>query len=143
MLDVSVRAEILELVQNLKDKLKISYLYITHDLATVRNLGDSIAIMYAGKIVEEGDIDKVLLNPLHPYTQALIDAISEPDPNNLNIERQIRIKHGEFVAATHGCKFYNRCLYAMDQCRNNPTLETHEKDHSVSCFIYQRHHQKI
>lgn len=143
MLDVSVRAEILELVQNLKDKLKISYIYITHDLATVRNLGDSIAIMYAGKIVEEGDIDKVLLNPLHPYTQALIDAISEPDPNNLNIEREIRIKHGEFLAATHGCKFYNRCLHAMDQCRNNPTLDKQEKDHSVSCFIYQRHHQKI
>jgi peptide/nickel transport system ATP-binding protein len=82
MLDVSIRAEILEIVKTLKDKFQISYLYITHDLSTARYIGDNIAIMFNGKIVETGPIDRVLLNPLHPYTQALIDAVSEPNPNN-------------------------------------------------------------
>lgn len=82
MLDVSIRAEILEIVKTLKDKFRISYLYITHDLSTARYIGDNIAIMFNGKIVETGPIDRVLLNPLHPYTQALIDAVSEPNPDN-------------------------------------------------------------
>jgi peptide/nickel transport system ATP-binding protein len=82
MLDVSIRAEILEIVKTLKDKFQISYLYITHDLSTARYIGDNIAIMFNGKIVEAGPIDRVLLNPLHPYTQALIDAVSEPNPDN-------------------------------------------------------------
>jgi len=82
MLDVSIRAEILEIVKTLKDKFRISYLYITHDLSTARYIGDNIAIMFNGKIVEAGPIDRVLLNPLHPYTQALIDAVSEPNPDN-------------------------------------------------------------
>ncbi|HZA06166.1 MAG TPA: ABC transporter ATP-binding protein [Nitrososphaeraceae archaeon] len=84
MLDVSVRAEILDLMKSLKDRLQISCLYITHDLSTSRYIGDEIAIMHAGKILEAGAIDQVLLHPVHPYTQALIDAISEPDPDNLN-----------------------------------------------------------
>jgi len=87
MLDVSVRAEILEVMKNLKDKLQISYLYITHDLSTSRYIGDEIAIMYAGKILEAGSIDRVLFHPVHPYTKALIDAISEPDPDNLHREK--------------------------------------------------------
>jgi len=86
-LDVSVRAEILDLMKNLKDKFQISFLYITHDLSTSRYIGDEIAIMYEGKIVEMGPIDQVLLNPLHPYTQALIDAIPDPDPDNLQREK--------------------------------------------------------
>ena len=84
MLDVSVRAEILDLMKSLKDRLQISCLYITHDLSTSRYIGDEIAIMHAGKILEAGAIDQVLLHPVHPYTQALIDAISEPDPDNLH-----------------------------------------------------------
>jgi peptide/nickel transport system ATP-binding protein len=86
-LDVSVRAEILDLMKNLKDRFQISFLYITHDLSTSRYIGDEIAIMYEGKIVEMGPIDQVLLNPLHPYTQALIDAIPDPDPDNLQREK--------------------------------------------------------
>jgi peptide/nickel transport system ATP-binding protein len=87
MLDVSVRAEILELMKDLKDRLQISCLYITHDLSTSRYIGDDIAIMHAGKILEAGSIDRVLIHPAHPYTQALIDAISEPDPDNLYREK--------------------------------------------------------
>jgi len=90
-LDVSVRAEILDLMKTLKDRFQISYLYITHDLSTSRYIGDEIAIMYEGKIVEIGPIDRVLLNPLHPYTQAIIDAVPEPDPDNLQ-RKNIRIR---------------------------------------------------
>jgi peptide/nickel transport system ATP-binding protein len=89
MLDVSVRAEILELINDLKDRLKISGLYVTHDLSTSRYIGDDIAIMHDGKILETGPIDEVLMHPRHPYTRALIGAISEPDPDNLQREKTI------------------------------------------------------
>lgn len=138
MLDVSVRAEILELMRDLKDRLQISYLYITHDLSTSRYIGDDIAIMYAGKIVESGSTEQVLLNPLHPYTQALIDAVSDPDQNNLS-EKNIRIKQGgDRTVKDKGCRFYYRCLYSMDICKNDPKLAEEEKGHYVSCFIYPR-----
>ena len=92
MLDVSIRAEMLELMQELQKKYQISFIYITHDLATARYFGQRIGILYMGKIVEMGKIDDVLFKPKHPYTQALIDAISEPDPENVNKEKNIRIK---------------------------------------------------
>jgi peptide/nickel transport system ATP-binding protein len=137
MLDVSVRAEILELMRNLKDTLKLSYLYITHDLATARFIGDDVGIMYAGKIVEVGPIEQVLLNPLHPYTQALLDAISEPKVHNLEKEKIIRIKQGETRERPKtGCRFFHRCLYSMDICKSDPLLAGEEDNHYVSCFIY-------
>lgn len=83
MLDVSIRAEILELMEGLQKKHQISFLYITHDLATARHFGQDIIILYKGKIVESGQIDEVLFSPKHEYTKALIGAISEPDPSNL------------------------------------------------------------
>ena len=89
MLDVSVRAGILELMGHLKDTLKVSYIYITHDLSTARYIGDDLAIMRDGRIVEMGNIDHVLLHPTHQYTQALIYAVSEPDPDNLQREKYI------------------------------------------------------
>lgn len=137
MLDVSVRAEMLELMNSLRDKFRISYLYITHDLSTSRYIGDTIAIMYAGKIVELGPIDQVLSNPLHPYTQALIDSISEPDANNLKMMKRIHIKQGQ-VRADIGCRFYHRCPYSMEICKNNPRLIEQEVQHYVSCFLYPR-----
>lgn len=137
MLDVSVRAEILELMRNLKDRLKLSYLYITHDLATAKYIGDDIGIMYAGKIVEVGPLEQVLLNPLHPYTQALLDAISEPDVLNLEREKTIRIRQSEIRERHHtGCRFFHRCLYSMDICKSDPLLAGEEENHYVSCFIY-------
>ena len=138
MLDVSIRAEILELMKNLKDKFHISYLYITHDLSTARYIGDNIAIMLNGKIVETGPIEQVLLNPLHPYTQALIDAVSEPNPdNNLQNQKHIRIRDAEeTVLPESGCKFFYQCPYSMNKCKNEPKLSEEKKDHYVSCFIY-------
>lgn len=89
MLDVSIRAEVLELMQELQKKHNIAFIYITHDLATAKYFGQKIAILYLGKIVEVGDIENVLLNPKHPYTKALIAAISEPNPENLHKEKEI------------------------------------------------------
>ena len=142
MLDVSVRAEILQLMKSLRDMLHISYLYITHDLSTSRYIGDSMAIMYAGRIVEVGRVDEVLLKPMHPYTQALIDAIPQPNPVNLQKEKHIRLKPGTMVSET-GCKLYYRCPHSMDLCRKDPELYEPEESHKVSCFLYSpSYHQQ-
>jgi peptide/nickel transport system ATP-binding protein len=137
MLDISVRAEILQLMKTLRDKLQISYIYITHDLSTSRYIGDNIAIMYAGKIVETGPINQVLLNPLHPYTQALIDAVSEPDPINLQRDKTIRLKRGASKTDV-GCRFCQSCPYSMEICSQDPILEQKETYHLVSCFLYSK-----
>ncbi len=136
MLDMSVRAEILELMSNLKSRYNITYLYITHDLSTARYFGDDIAIIYKGKIVEMGRIDDVLSEPLHPYTQALIDAVPEPDPSNKLVEKVIRIKPSTDEVLSNGCRFYARCPYAMDKCMQEPPMKEVKNGHSVSCFLY-------
>ena len=134
MLDVSIRAEMLELMHELQKKYEISFIYITHDLATARYFGQRIGILYLGKLVEVGLIDDVLLKPRHPYTQALIDAISEPDPENLNRMKKIRIKDSEgFVEK--GCKFQPRCPYAMDKCGIEPELKSINENHSFACYV--------
>ncbi len=134
MLDVSIRAEMLELMHELQKKYEISFIYITHDLATARYFGQRIGILYLGKLVEVGLIDDVLLKPRHPYTQALIDAISEPDPENLNRMKKIRIKDSEgFVEK--GCKFQPRCPYAMDKCGVEPDLKSINENHSFACYV--------
>ena len=135
MLDVSVRAEILELMRELQEKHGISYIYITHDLSTARYLGQKIAIMYLGKIVESGSIDDVLLHPKHPYTQALIDAISEPDPDNLFREKKIRINEPLDIDVYQGCRFRARCPYAIEKCKEEPPLEEAGADRLAACFV--------
>lgn len=135
MLDVSIRAEMLELMQELQKKYQISFIYITHDLATARYFGQKIGILYLGKIVEMGLIDEVLLKPKHPYTQALIDAISEPDPENLNREKKIRINEPLDIDVYVGCRFRARCPYVIEKCKNEPSLESIEKDHFVACYV--------
>ena len=139
MLDLSIRAEILELMQKLQKKYEITYLYITHDLSTSRYIGKEIAIMYLGKIVEKGPIDKVLFNPLHPYTKALMDALLEPDPNNRLVEKKLRIKAETGTEVSHvGCNFEPRCPNAMDICKKAPQLLEMEESHYVSCFLYPK-----
>jgi peptide/nickel transport system ATP-binding protein len=135
MLDVSIRAEILELMHDLQKKYEISFIYITHDLATARYFGQRIGILYLGKIVEMGQIDDVLFKPKHPYTQALIDAISEPDPENLNKEKKIRINDPLEIDVYEGCRFRARCPYVIDKCKVEPNLETIDKDHSFACYV--------
>ena len=134
MLDVSIRAEVLELMKNIQKKNNISFIYITHDLATARYFGDRIIILYLGKIMEFGPINQVLLKPRHPYTQALIDAISEPDPDNLYKEKIIRINEPLDIDFYSGCRFLARCPYAIKKCKDVPTLETRD-GRNVACFV--------
>ena len=134
MLDVSIRAEVLELMKNIQKKNNISFIYITHDLATARYFGDRIIILYLGKIMEFGPIKQVLLEPRHPYTQALIDAISEPDPDNLYKEKIIRINEPLDIDFYSGCRFLARCPYAIKKCKDVPMLETRD-GRNVACFV--------
>ncbi len=135
MLDVSIRAEMLELMQELQKKYDISFIYITHDLATARYFGQRIGILYLGKIVEMGPINQVLVNPKHPYTQALIDAISEPDPDNLHREKKIRINEPSDIDVFHGCRFRNRCPYVIEKCKEEPNLEKIDNEHYAACYV--------
>jgi peptide/nickel transport system ATP-binding protein len=135
MLDVSIRAEMLELMEELQKKYHISFIYITHDLATARHFGQRIAILYLGKIVEIGSIEQVLLQPKHPYTQALIDALSEPEPENLHREKKIRINEPLNIDVYEGCRFRARCPYAIEKCKNEPPLEKTDEGRDVACFV--------
>jgi len=134
MLDVSIRAEVLELMKDIQKKNNMSFIYITHDLATARYFGDRIIILYLGKIMEFGPINQVLLEPRHPYTQALIDAISEPDPDNLYKEKIIRINEPLDIDFYSGCRFLARCPYAIKKCKDVPMLETRD-GRNVACFV--------
>jgi len=137
MLDVSVRAGILNLLMDLRKDLNVSFLYITHDLATAGYVTDRLAIMYLGKIVEMGATDKILTEPMHPYTQALISAVPEPDP-----ERKIAaIIKGEIPSPINipkGCRFKTRCPFA-DKCpykdKEPPLIEV-ERGRWVACWLY-------
>ena len=135
MLDVSIRAEMLELMQELQKKYSISFIYITHDLATARYFGQRIGILYLGKIVEVGPIDQVLVSPKHPYTQALIDAISEPDPENLYREKKIRINEPSDIDVYQGCRFRARCPYVIEKCKEEPNLEKVDDEHYAACYV--------
>jgi len=134
MLDVSIRAEILELMKQIQKKNNISFIYITHDLATARYFGQNIIILYLGKIMESGSINQVLMKPKHPYTQALIDAISEPNPDNLYKEKIIRINDPIDVDPFTGCRFRARCPYAIEKCKEMPPLEVKD-GRNVACFV--------
>jgi len=141
MLDVSIRAEILKLMLELKERRGLTYLFITHDLATARLICNRIAVMYLGKIVELGLTDVVIGNPLHPYTRALVAAIPEPDPSNRLRIRKLDIK-GEVPSAINippGCRFHPRCPYMFDRCKEAeaPVMEV-EPEHYVSCWLYAK-----
>jgi len=136
MLDVSIRAEILSLLNDLRNSLNISIIYITHDLATSRFIGDRIGIMFSGHLVEFGDIDEVLLNPLHPYTWMLLDAVNFSSLGS-SIYYKNYDKTNLFDIPITGCKFYNRCKLSLKECSNDPTEYKITKEHSVSCFHYK------
>lgn len=134
MLDVSIRAEVLELMKSLQEKHGITFVYITHDLATARFFGTRIAILYMGKIVEMGPIGDVLLAPKHPYTRALIDALSEPDPQNRHRQKRVRINEPRDVDAYSGCRFRARCPHVIDGCAAEPDLEE-KHGRQIACIV--------
>jgi peptide/nickel transport system ATP-binding protein len=134
MADVSVRALLLELMIQLKEELELTYLFITHDLATAKYICDRIAIMYLGKIVEVGQLKDVYASPLHPYTQALLSAVPVPDPN---VRREKMLPQGEIpnpINPPSGCRFHPRCSAAKEKCsREEPHLIEVERGHFVAC----------
>jgi peptide/nickel transport system ATP-binding protein len=116
MLDMSVRAKVLQLMVDLKRRLGLTYLYVTHDLATARFFCDQIAIMYLGRIVEIGSVDNLFANPRHPYTRSLLEAIPEPDPEHRIPRRLPRGEVPDAVVPPLGCSFHPRCLEAFGPC---------------------------
>jgi len=137
MIDVSLRTTIIDLMLQLRKELGLTYLFITHDLAVAKYISDRIAIMYLGKIIEMGSKENLFLNPMHPYTQALLSAVPVPDPNRKR--KMVELK-GEVPSAINipsGCRFYPRCPYGKDECRDKePQLIEIEKEHFVGCHLY-------
>ena len=136
MLDVSIRTGVMQLMQSLADRLGISYLYITHDLAVARYMCSRIAVMYLGKIVEMGETEAVLQQPKHPYTQALLSAVPIPDPTVTRPPVRIAGGVSTPVDPPPRCRFYDRCPIADDFCRDNdqPPLEDKGSGQLAACY---------
>lgn len=140
-LDVSIQAQIINLLMRLQEEKKLTYLMISHDLTMVRHISDRIAVMYLGVIVELSDGDSLYENPLHPYTQALFSAIPKAEPESDWLSHHVPLI-GETpnpINPPTGCKFCKRCPYAEEQCRMEaPQLMEQEQGHFVACWQYKK-----
>src|SRR5213594_553790 len=140
MLDVSIRAEVLNAMLELVQKRQVSFIYITHDLALAKHVCDRIAIMYLGKIVEMGPTEQVIDNPLHPYTQALIAAIPVPDPSYRRGDLPISGEIPSPLNPPMACRFNTRCPYAFSECTElEPPLIEVEQGHWVACHMIRKY----
>jgi len=134
MIDMSLRAEILNLMLDIKEKYGLTYLFITHDLALAKYICDRIAIMYLGKIVEQGNTEKIIDQPLHPYVKALVSAVPTPEPDIKIGEIPIRGEVPDPINLPPGCRFWPRCPYAKDICKKEePKLIKIDKDRWIAC----------
>ena len=136
-LDVSIRAQVINLLDDLQDELSLTYIFIAHDLGVVRHVSDRIAVMYLGKIVEISPAEELYQRPIHPYTEALLSAVPIPDPD-LSERREHIVLEGDVpspVAPPPGCRFHPRCRYATEVCsREEPPLVPHgSPDHVAAC----------
>ncbi|MDQ0154025.1 ABC transporter ATP-binding protein [Robertmurraya andreesenii] len=136
-LDVSIQSQVINLLKKLQDDLKLTYLFITHDISVVRHISDRIGVMYLGKIVEEAPTDSLFASPLHPYTKALFSAV--PGANREHKKERIVLK-GEIPSPLNppsGCMFHTRCPFAMDICKKEvPVKKEMESKHFVACHLY-------
>lgn len=138
-LDVSIQAQIVNLLNKLQNEMGLTYMFISHDLSMVKHISDRIAVMYLGSVAELAQADMIYEDSLHPYTQALISAIPVPDPHIGRQNKRIRIE-GEVPSPINvppGCKFAGRCPKCMDICRKeNPRLREVKPEHFVACHLY-------
>jgi oligopeptide transport system ATP-binding protein len=138
-LDVSIQAQVVNLLENLQQRLGLTYLFISHDLSMVRHIANRVAVMYLGRIVELADCDALYNNPKHPYSQALLSAVPEPDPQTES-RRQRIVLHGDVPSPAKppaGCAFSTRCAQATDLCRARaPLLTEIEPGRQVACHLY-------
>ncbi|MDJ0522791.1 MAG: ATP-binding cassette domain-containing protein [Planctomycetota bacterium] len=137
-LDVSVQAQVMNLLDDLKKRLGLTYLFIAHNLAVVRHMSDRVAVMYLGRIVELADRDTIYAEPMHPYTEALLSAVPVPDPVVEDTRERIRLE-GEIPSPTEeiiGCPFRARCPKAFDRCKTEaPKLKEHAPGHFGACHL--------
>ncbi len=137
-LDVTIQAQIIEMMNNLKDKVDTSIVLITHDLGVVANMAQRIYVMYAGKIVEHGDVNTIFQNPKHPYTWGLLASVPRLDSKNKDALQFIPGTPPDLLAPPQGCPFAARCKYAMNICKRAmpPVTNFEEPEHYCSCWLY-------
>jgi oligopeptide transport system ATP-binding protein len=144
-LDVSIQAQVINLLEDLQQRFGLTYLFIAHDLSVVRHISTRVAVMYVGKIMELSDRDNLYRNPLHPYTQALLSAIPIPDPSVEQRRKRI-VLTGEIpspVDPPAGCRFHTRCPVAFDRCKVEvPAFNEYAKDHFAACHWVEEHNGK-
>ena len=135
-LDVTVQAQILKLLKDLRDKIDSSIILITHDLGVVAETCDRVAVMYAGNIVEVADVFEMFQNPLHPYTKGLFAAVPKPDVSSSDLE-SIKGSVPNLIFPPSGCRFHPRCPFVMDKCvQTKPPLIEARPNHFVECWLY-------
>jgi oligopeptide transport system ATP-binding protein len=141
-LDVSIQAQVVNLLEDLQAKFGLTYLFISHDLSMVRHIADRVAVMYLGRIAELSPRDALFASPLHPYAEALLSAVPEPDPN-LEATRQRIILQGDVPSPANppkGCNFSTRCPKAFARCHaEKPQLQEVEPGRLVACHLYSAH----
>ncbi|MFD1928602.1 ABC transporter ATP-binding protein [Sporosarcina siberiensis] len=136
-LDVSIQSQVINLLQEIQEDLKLTYLFIAHDISVVRHISDRIGVMYLGHIVEEAPTDSLLATPLHPYTQALLSAVPLPNPK---AKKERIILQGEIPSPLNppsGCVFHTRCPLVMDVCKvDKPVMKEEKPNHFVACHLF-------